>query len=440
MNHRTSSLPPLITPAPLKKIAQALRQGQEDIHAQLDLFCERVRTIDPHIQAFLPDREHCERLHAQAEALAQRIPDPVQRPPLFGIPVGVKDIFHVEGFVTRAGSQLPPDELAGPEAECVRLLRAAGALVMGKTVTTEFAYFAPGPTRNPHNLQHTPGGSSSGSAAAVAAGMVPLALGSQTIGSIIRPAAFCGIVGFKPTYQRIPSEGILYFSRSLDHVGLFTQDVAGMCLAASLLCSDWVEKSWEHRPVLALPTGPYLEQASAEALDALDAQVQRLQKAGYTILRIPLFSDIAEINRRHRLLAAYEFAQEHAVWFASFASLYRPQTIELIRAGQQADPKEIQDIRADRALIREGVEHVMDVHDIDFWICPAALGTAPLGIDSTGNPIMNLPWTYTGLPAVTVPAGFAPNGLPLGLQIIGHWREDEGLLAGAENIAVALQQ
>lgn len=434
MNQSSSSL---ITAAPLEAMAQALRLDQADIHAYLDLLCERIRTIEPQVQAFLPEPDRCQRLHVEAEALSQRFPEPGQRPLLFGIPVGVKDIFHVDGFVTRAGSQLPPDELSGPEAESVRLLRAAGALIMGKTVTTEFAYFAPGPTRNPHNLQHTPGGSSSGSAAAVAAGMVPLALGTQTIGSIIRPAAYCGIVGFKPTYQRIPPEGILFFSRSADHVGLFTQDVAGMRLAASLLCRDWEPPRDNRRPILALPVGPYLDQASAEALAALKEQVERLEELGYTILRIPLFSDIDDINRRHRLMVAFEFAQEHAIWFDSFEALYSPQTATLIRTGKQADPEEIQDIRAGTALLREGIEHVMDVHKVDFWICPAAPGPAPLGIDSTGDPVMNLPWTYAGLPAVTVPAGHARNGLPLGLQIVGHWREDEWLLTAAESIAAA---
>ena len=154
------------------------------------------------------------------------------------MPVGVKDIFHAAGFETRAGSQLPPELLTGPEADAVGRLRAAGCLILGKTVTTEFAYYEPEPTRNPHNLAHTPGGSSSGSAAAVAAGLAPLALGTQTIGSVIRPAAFCGIVGFKPSYGRISPEGLIFFSPSLDHVGLFTQDVAGMSLAAAVLCEN----------------------------------------------------------------------------------------------------------------------------------------------------------------------------------------------------------
>ncbi|NOX60853.1 MAG: amidase, partial [Chloroflexi bacterium] len=363
-----------------------------------------------------------------------RFPDPATRPPLFGVPIGVKDIFHAEGFYTRAGSNLPPEELTGPEAESVSQLRAAGCLVLGKTVTTEFAYFEPGPTRNPHNPAHTPGGSSSGSAAAVAAGIAPLALGTQTIGSVIRPAAFCGVVGFKPTYNRISPRGLIFFSPAADHVGLFTQDVAGMRLAAAILCREWEPFQADARPTLAIPTGPYLEQASAEGLAAFREQVNHLQEAGYRVLEIPLFADIEEINRRHRRMIAAEFAAQHADWFAKYEDLYRPRTAALIREGQAVDPEEVEDIRDGQALLREEIEHIMDVHDIDLWICPAAPGPAPEDIQSTGDPAMNLPWTYMGLPAATVPAGKAANGLPLGLQMVAHWLHDERLLTWAEDI------
>src|SRR5262249_2824459 len=160
-------------------------------------------------------------------------------PSLYGVLIGVKDIFRATGFPTRAGSRLPPELLAGDEASCVTLLKSRGALILGKTVTAEFAYIDPGPTRNPYNLDHTPGGSSSGSAAAVAAGYCSLALGTQTIGSVIRPASYCGIVGFKPSYDRIPTDGVIHVSKALDHVGLLMQDVPGMALAASILCREW---------------------------------------------------------------------------------------------------------------------------------------------------------------------------------------------------------
>ncbi len=429
------SLPVLLHPHPLAVTAADLRSGQLDLFGYLEQVCNRIEGVDPHVQALLPEPDRRARLRREAQDLLDHHPHPATRPPLFGVPVGVKDIIRADGFETRAGSQIPPTDLAGPEAACVRALRAAGALILGKTVTTEFAFFEAGPTRNPHNLAHTPGGSSSGSAAAVAAGMAPLALGTQTIGSVIRPAAFCGVVGFKPTYGRIDPDGILFFSRSADHIGLFTQDVAGMALAASALCRDWRAISPTEKPLLGVPEDAYLAQASDEARTAFAAQVAHLESAGYAVARVPLFPDIASLNQRHRRLIAYEFAQEHAVLFPKYESLYRPRTAALIREGQGIDRAEAEDIRDGRAALRAEVEQIMAAHGIDLWICPAAPGPAPAGLDSTGDPVMNLPWTYLGLPAMTLPVGRANNGLPLGLQVVGGWMQDERLLGWGEGLA-----
>ena len=224
-----------INPAPLAETVADLRTGQHSLSLYLEQMNLRIARVDPHVQALLAEEQRVQRLQRDAHTLRASYPDPAQRPSLYGCLVGVKDIFHVDGFVTRAGSALLPQSFAGAEAAVVERLRQAGALILGKTVTTEFAYFEPGPTRNPYDLSRTPGGSSSGSAAAVAAGQCQLALGTQTIGSVIRPAAFCGIVGFKPTYNRIPTAGLIYFSPTVDHVGLFTQDIAGMHVAASAL-------------------------------------------------------------------------------------------------------------------------------------------------------------------------------------------------------------
>ena len=213
-----------------------------------------------------------------------------------------------------------------------------------------------------------------------------------------------------------------------------------MQLAASVTCADWQPYSAAGKPVLGIPAGPYLAQASDEALAVFEEQVMRLRGAGYMVLRQPLFPDITEINRRHRTMIAYEFAQEQENWFPEYEDLYRPRTAALIREGQQVDPEEAADIRDAQSVLREEVEHVMDVHDIDLWICPAAPGPAPEGIGSTGDPIMNLPWTYLGLPAVTLPAAFARNGLPLGLQMVGKWMEDEKLLGWAGKIEIAMRR
>ncbi len=428
----------LLSEAPLARLADGLRSGGIELTRYVHELCDRIEQVEPYVQALLPEPGRRQRLLATAAELLARYPDADLRPPLFGVPVGVKDIFHVSGFPTQAGSALPASELTGVEGEAVRSLRAAGALVLGKTVTTEFAYFEPGPTRNPHHPGHTPGGSSSGSAAAVAAGLAPLALGTQTVGSVIRPAAFCGVVGFKPTYDRLPTSGLLYFAPSVDHVGLFTQDVAGMVLAASVLCRAWRPARPGNRLVLGIPEGPYLAQVSEEGRAAYAAQMERLAAAGYDLIRVPLLSDIAQINERHRRLIAHEFAQQHARLFTLYEPLYRSRTAALLREGQTVPAVEAAVIRDARTGLRLEVEQTMQTHGIDVWLCPAALGPAPASLDSTGDPVMNLPWTYLGLPALTVPAGQADNGLPLGLQIVAAWMADEKLLAWASGIETAL--
>jgi Asp-tRNA(Asn)/Glu-tRNA(Gln) amidotransferase A subunit family amidase len=422
-------------PAPLAETVDSLRHGQHSLSLYLEQTCLRINRVEPHVKALLPEPNRKRRLTQEGHSLRTRYPLPADRPPLYGCLVGVKDIFHVDGFTTHAGTAVPPELFAGPEAASVALLRAAGALVLGKTVTTEFAYFEPGPTRNPHDLLYTPGGSSSGSAAAVAAGLCTLALGTQTIGSVIRPAAFCGIIGFKPTYDRIPSAGLVYFSRTVDHVGLFTQDIDGMILASSVLCQNWqgVEES-ARLPVLGVPDGPYMEQAELEALGAFEHQIQDLEDQGVEIRRVPALDNITALNQLHRRLAFAEFAQEHAEIYPKHADLYRPRTREIIEIGQTVGGDEIAAARASCAILRARLEAQMSEAGIDLWICPPAPGPAPKGIEATGDPNMNLPWTHAGMPAITLPSGRSEMGLPLGLQLIGCFGEDEALLAYARQI------
>ncbi len=424
----------MILSAPLAETATALHTGQLDLLAYLNEICDRIDTLEPEIHALLPEANRRARLLTEAQALQADFPDPSNRPPLFGIPVGIKDIFFVDGFPTHAGSQLPSELFVGAEGDCVRALRSAGALMLGKTVTTEFAYFEPGPTRNPHNLEHTPGGSSSGSAAAVAAGFCPLAIGTQTIGSTIRPAAFCGIVGFKPSYGRIPNNGLILCSNTFDHVGIFTQDVAGAVLAASLLCHNWqvVETGVSDAlPVLGVPEGPYLAQASPEGLAAFEKQLTHLEEAGYTLRRVTAMEDIEVINRRHSRLVFAEMARVHAAWFAQYESLYRPRTAAAIREGQEVSLEELHLARAGIVKLRAQLEALMLQARIDLWVCPSSPGPAPEGLASTGSPLMNLPWTQAGLPAISLPAGRAANGLPLGFQCVGASMADERLLKWA---------
>jgi Asp-tRNA(Asn)/Glu-tRNA(Gln) amidotransferase A subunit family amidase len=421
--------------SPLAPTVLALRSGQLDLLTFINTTCDHIEATEPVLQALLPEPKRRARLLAQAEILQERFADPARRPALYGVLLGVKDIFHVDGFATRAGSQLDPSLFTGPEASCVTALREAGALILGKTVTTEFAYFEPGPTRNPHNIAHTPGGSSSGSAAAVAAGFCPLALGTQTIGSVIRPAAFCGIVGFKPSYGRVPFDGVIPCASSIDTIGFFTQDGAGIELVASLLCSQWRLAGVVHKPILGVPDGPYLEQVSNEGRQAFTEQLSRLEQAGYTIHHVSVMSDIEEITHRHQRLVAAEIAEVHKPWFDVCASLYRPRTAELLREGQEVSAEERAMALAGCRKLRSELEMAMQQHGLDAWVCPATTGPAPEGLASTGSPLMNLPWTHAGMPVITVPAGKADNGLPLGLQLVAATMADEQLVAWATDIA-----
>lgn len=395
-----------------------------DVHASLDRLEARFAEREPAVHAFLPEEGRFERLRREVEEAS-----PVRRGSLFGILVGIKDIFRVDGFPTRAGSRLPPELFEGPEAEAVTRLRRQDALILGKTVSTEFAFFAPGPTRNPHHPEHTPGGSSSGSAAAVGAGLCPAALGTQTIGSIIRPAAYCGVVGFKPSYGRISTEGVIPLAPSLDHVGCFTVDVPGAITLAAALMADHRPsiESPSRRPVLGIPEGPYLDRASAEGLAHFRDTCDRLS-GRYEIRSVPAMADFAEIRERHMRLTAAEIAEVHRDWFPRYRALYAPQTVDLIERGLAVSPGTVEEDRAGRETLRGELTSLMDEHGLDLWVSPSAQGPAPRGLASTGDPVMNLPWTQAGLPVLGIPSGRNAEGLPLGLQLTGRWRADEELL------------
>lgn len=424
---------------PLVATVEALRSGQVELRTYINQVCDRIEATEPQIEALLPETGQRERLLREAASLQARFPDPAHRPSLYGILLGVKDLFAVNGFATHAGSRLPPELFVGPESSCVRKLREAGALVVGMTVAAEFAYFDPGPTRNPHHPDHTPGGSSSGSAAAVAAGYCQLALGTQTTGSVIRPAAFCGIIGFKPSYGRIATDGLIFCAETLDTIGYFTQDLAGIQRVAPLLCDNWRPAGLpEQKPVIGIPEGPYLTQATNEALAVFEQQVALLENAGYTLRRIPVFQDIEAINHRHQRLVCAEMARAHAKWFGQYEILYRPRTAWAIREGQAIRYPEYDFYCASPRALRTELETLMDATEIDLWVCPAATGAAPQGIDSTGDASLNLPWTHAGLPVITLPAGNALDGLPLGLQCAGRFWRDEYLLASAIGLARAL--
>lgn len=420
----------------LAALAESLRSGELALDAHVEALCDRIERDNLPILALLPEPDRRGRLAAGAAALEARYPEAAARPALYGLTVAVKDIFSVDGLPTRAGTAVPSELFEGPEASCVTRLKEAGALVAGKAVTTEFAFFEPGATRNPHNRAHTPGGSSSGSAAAVAAGLVSFALGSQTVGSVIRPAAFCGVAGFKPSFGRIATDGVIAYSPSVDHVGVFASDGAGLALVASVLLDGWQAaahgEAAGERPVIGIPQGAYLDQAEPEGRAAFDRHVSRLIEGGCDVRSIDALDDIEALSKRHRDIATAEFAEVHQHWYAEYGALYRPRTANLVEAGWAVSAEEREAGRTSIASLRQRMDALMDEHGLDAWASPPATGPAPLGLGSTGNPAMNLPWTHAGMPAVTLPAGAAENGLPLGLQLSARFGADEGLLAWAQ--------
>lgn len=387
---------------------------------------------EPEVLSFIPESNRFERLQKEAEELTKKYPNVNNRPPLFGITVGVKDIFHVNGFTTQAGSKLPTQDIQGNEAASVTKLRNAGALIMGKTVTTEFAYFTPGPTRNPHNPNHTPGGSSSGSAAAIGANLCNVTLGTQTIGSVVRPAAFCGVVGFKPTYERISRAGVIPLSPMLDHIGFFTNDIDTTNQVASVLIEDWKPATTNRKPILGIPDGKYLSNASDYAQACFNDLCTLLAQAGYEIRRVQIMDDFDEIKARHDAIMSYDAFQVHKEWFAKHEAFYSQKFSDLIKRGRAVTNYQSQLEARDK--FRNQIIEAMNQNQIDMWICPPAVGPAPKGLESTGDPVMCLPWTQIGFPAMNIPTTKNEDNLPLGLQLVGTWNADENLLAWANEI------
>ena len=414
---------------PLTKLVGLLCNDKIDLLDYIDALHDHFADREPEVLAFVDEPGRWTRVRAEAAALKEKYPEPGYRPVLYGLPIGVKDIFHADGLPTRAGSKLPVAALQGPEASSVAKLKAAGAIVLGKTVTTEFAYFAPGPTRNPYNRDHTPGGSSSGSAAAVGAALVPFAFGTQTIGSINRPAAFCGAVGYKPSSGRIAKDGVIPLSQSLDHVGFFTRRVSGTALVAPILCREW---EWTTQgvemPVLGIPQGPYLNEVDEVGMAHFQATCTRLREAGYLIKPVPVMPDFAEIREEHVALMSAEAARFHKPWLARYRDRYHAKSIAMLENGEKLTATAIATGQARQMSLRDHFHAVMEENGIDIWLSPAAVGAAPAGIEATGDPIMNLPWTCSGLPSLTIPTGFDAAGLPLGLQLATRFGQDEELM------------
>jgi len=376
----------------------------------------------------------------EAEARADR-----PRGPLHGVPVALKDIFDAAGMATTSGAGAFAQRTPERDSRCAALLREAGAIILGKTVTTPFAFADPSPTRNPWNLDHTPGGSSSGSAAAVAARMVPLALGSQTIGSTIRPAAYCGIVGLKGTYGAVSTEGVTPLSGSLDHVGIFARTVDDAALAFAVLAeprrmaTSSVGSAVHSGPAAqAAPTAPrfgvprdFIDRRAAEDVIAhLDAVAASFARAGAVVSEVALPDGWTRIDDVGRLILRVEAAAFHDRWFARHADEYPPKIRELVTAGQTVPGVAYLLAHEERYQFRREMSSVFDRCDV--LLLPAAPTTAPpLSEGTTGDPVFCAPWSFTGLPAIGLPSGLSNSGLPLAVQLVAPMLAEERLLDAA---------
>ncbi|MGI8970198.1 MAG: amidase [Dehalococcoidia bacterium] len=390
----------------------------------------RIEQFDSSIHAWV--RLDKERARAAAEERAIEIAQGHVRGPLEGIPLGVKDIYHTAGLATEAGSPLLAGFVPDSDADCVAQLRRAGAIILGKTETTQFALGDPAPTRNPWNLSHTPGGSSSGSAAAVAARMVPAALGSQTAGSILRPAAYCGVVGFKPSWGRFSLRGVIPLAWSLDHAGLLTRSVADARLLFAVLdLRDHVtvQPSPGETPAFGLLRGSFIERADRETLANLEDAAGRLARAGARLREVQFPEGFDLARDVHHSIMLSEASAFHAARHAVHPEAYRPRLRSTIEAGALIPAAAYLHAQRLRSELKVAATGLFD--QVDCLLMPSAPSVAPAGLESTGDPSFNAPWSLFGFPAIALPSGMSDSGLPHSLQIIGPAMEDALVLAAA---------
>ena len=431
--------------------ARLIREGAITSEQLVASCLERIAETDEQIQAWAfldPD-------YALAQARAADEIRASGRPigALHGVPVAVKDIFDTADMPTERGSPLYSGRTASDDSAVVARLRAAGAVILGKTVTTEFAFLTPGKTRNPHNPEHTPGGSSSGSAAAVAAGMAPLAVGSQTNGSTIRPASFCGVVGFKPTHGVISRSGMLQTSRTLDHVGLFARTIDDIALIAEELAGH-DEGDPDTRPRARIPFAataaaePPLPPMLAFVKTPMWEHADDDTRAGFAELIETLGDRVEEVELFHSAAAAWSW--QRAIMEAEMAANLEREYDkgrDMLSEGLRRQIERGREVRAvdyQRALSRvaplnESFAELFEQR-YDAILTPAAPGAAPRGLDTTGDPSFCTLWTYCGMPAISLPLLANADGLPIGVQLVGARDADARLLRTAKWLAAKLAE
>jgi amidase len=374
-----------------------------------------------------------------ALAVARRRDAEPPRGPLHGIPIAVKDLIDTADMPTAYGSSIYRGHRPAADASCVALARAAGAVVLGKTVTTEFATFTPGKTANPRNPAHTPGGSSSGSAAAVADGMAPLAFGTQTAGSVIRPGAFCGCIAYKPSFGLINRAGVKPLADSLDTIGVFAGSVEDAAFFAGVLAERPALRQLaipRQAPGFGIYRTPFWDQAEPPTAAALDAARAALEQAGAVVTELPVAPEHERLTDAQDTIMSFEIVRALAYERLEHSAELSPRLAQLIDAGMAIGAEVYDQALARAAVARAGLDAFFGL--CDAVLAPAAPGEAPAGLGNTGNPIFNRMWTLLGVPCVAVSAGQADKGLPTAVQLVGKPGGDAQLMGCAAFLERAL--
>ncbi len=411
---------------------------------------DRIEALEPSLKAWVYlDRAG---VLAEAEARDRDLAGGVEPGPLHGIPVGVKDIYYTAGIPTTACSRVYADFVPEYDAAPVALLKRAGAIMLGKTVTTEFACMDPSPAINPWNAAHTPGGSSSGSAVAVAARMCPAALGSQTVGSVLRPASYNGVVGFKPSYGRVSRHGVIPVSWSLDTMGWMTRTVADAALLLQVMAgpdeNDWVASAAavpDYGAAVDNPAAPrigvirqfFFDHADDETRQHTDGVVERLAEAGAEVEELPLPPSMDTAIEDQQIIMAVEGSTFHEPMYRQQAMDYQQGIRGMIQRGLDTDA-----VTYSRAMERRQ-QFITDMRKlaerVDILLTPSTPTPSLPDLTNTGNTMYQGPWTSCGLPSITLPSGLAASGLPMGLQLVGRYMGEAGLLASARWCEETLQ-
>ena len=423
--------------------ARRIREGRITSVELAESLLERIETYDSELRAWVTvDRE--EVLSEARRRDEERDAGDIQGP-LHGVSVGLKDIFYTEGMKTTACSPIYEDFVPGYDATCVAMLKEAGAIVLGKAVTTEFASGDPSRTRNPWNPAHTPGGSSSGSAAAVSAGMCSAALGSQTGGSTGRPAAYNGIVGLKPTYGRISCYGVVSLSWSLDTVGILTRSVEDAAIMLQAMAGydrndpgshdapvpDYLAemRSVDRPPRIGLIREFFYDQSSPEVREHTDAVARRLAEAGAEVIETGLPDSFGQAHECQRITSSVEAAAFHEENFMARPDDYGPRIRASIEAGMETSAVRYAQAQRMRDGFRTDI--VDALRGVDAALMPATPEPAPRDLSTTGDPAFQSPWTLAGLPAIAIPSGMSESGLPIAAQLAGAPWQDGKLLGVA---------